>query len=278
MQIDFHHGVTYVIARLAGFDHRQADVVSYCSQYVDDAVNSGTICFDNGAMFTRISSAHKTKDFFGDLRDRAASRFVGDVLPLGHGAALSDPDRPYLAWRYRDSDGNIIERNNTAIFIQAAHEMCKAMQCFRAGSPDANVPGLTVAQRDKLGRRLSDIREEDGQGRHNRWLALIAQGEFDFPPIKVAYKDKGQDLIFGGAEYNASGATHIGFADTVDSINAIEQAVFKDRKCTFAELLAALQADLKGHEKLHAYLVNRTPKYGSADPAAQANAQRVIKL
>jgi hypothetical protein len=51
MQIDYHHGVTYVIARMAGFDHRQADVVAYCSQYVDDAVNSGTIRFDNGAMF-----------------------------------------------------------------------------------------------------------------------------------------------------------------------------------------------------------------------------------
>ncbi len=304
MQIDFHHGVAYVIARLAGFDHRQADVVAYCSQYVDDAVNSGTICFDNGAMFSRISSAHKAldyrnfsdlenhnvwipfhflpgnggrpagdnpdgtfirkivcrpgspvarqmlqaciadrnrsyglhrlgvtmhvyadtwahqgfagvchkinditlvdekeqpdtsfedrlKDFFGDLRDRAASRFVGDVMPLGHGAALSNPDQPYLAWRYRDSDGNLVPRNNTDIFIQAAHEMCKAMQCFRAGNPDANVPGLTVAQRDKLGRWFVDIRAESGGERHKSWLDLIARGEFDFPAVKVTYKDKG---------------------------------------------------------------------------------------
>jgi formate C-acetyltransferase len=90
--------------------------------------------------------------------------------------------------------------------------------------------------------------------------------------------EKGRDLIFGGAQYNSSGATHIGFADTVDSLSAVEQAVFKERKCTFAELLSALQADFKGHEKLHAYLVNRAPKYGSADPAAQTNAQRVVKL
>ncbi len=89
--------------------------------------------------------------------------------------------------------------------------------------------------------------------------------------------DKGRDLIFGGAQYNSSGATHIGFADTVDSLSAIEHAVFKERRCTFAELLDALQADFKGHEKLHAYLVNRTPKYG-ADPEAQSIARRVVKL
>jgi formate C-acetyltransferase len=90
--------------------------------------------------------------------------------------------------------------------------------------------------------------------------------------------ENGRDLIFGGAQYNSSGATHIGFADTVDSLSAIEQAVFKECKCTFSELLSALETDFNGHEKLHAYLVNRTPKYGSADPVSRANAQRVVKL
>jgi pyruvate formate-lyase/glycerol dehydratase family glycyl radical enzyme len=90
--------------------------------------------------------------------------------------------------------------------------------------------------------------------------------------------EKGADLIHGGAVYNASGATHIGFADTVDSLSAIEQAVFIEKKCTLAELIAALQADFKGHEKLHAYMVNKTPKYGSDHPVAQANAQYMVKL
>lgn len=88
--------------------------------------------------------------------------------------------------------------------------------------------------------------------------------------------EKGKDLIFGGALYNASGATHIGFADTVDSLNAIEKAVFIDKKCTFAELIAALKADFKGYENLHAYLVNKTPKYGTEDPIAVKNSQNLI--
>lgn len=72
MQIDFHHGVTYVTARLAGFDDREAEIVAYAAQYVDDATNSGLIGFTNGAMYKRISSAHRTLDYrnFKELANR----------------------------------------------------------------------------------------------------------------------------------------------------------------------------------------------------------------
>ena len=90
--------------------------------------------------------------------------------------------------------------------------------------------------------------------------------------------EKGKDLIMGGALYNSSGATHIGFADAVDSLNAIEQAVFTDKQCDFAELIQALKADFKGHEKLHAYLVNKTPKYGTDNPVARNNARNLVKF
>ena len=58
MQIDGHHTMTYVLARMVGFTHDEADIISYSAQYVDDATNSGVIEFDNGATFSRISSAH----------------------------------------------------------------------------------------------------------------------------------------------------------------------------------------------------------------------------
>jgi formate C-acetyltransferase len=90
--------------------------------------------------------------------------------------------------------------------------------------------------------------------------------------------EKGKDLIRGGALYNSSGATHIGFADTVDSLNAIEKAVFIDRQCTFAQLIQAIKDDFKGYEKLHAYLVNKTPKYGTEDPIAVKNSQNLIRF
>ncbi|MES9906835.1 MAG: DUF6765 family protein, partial [Sedimenticola sp.] len=63
MQIDFHHTVTYIVARLAGFNHKKAEVIAYCAQYVDDATNAGLIHFNNEAMYKRISSAHKMLDY-----------------------------------------------------------------------------------------------------------------------------------------------------------------------------------------------------------------------
>jgi pyruvate formate-lyase/glycerol dehydratase family glycyl radical enzyme len=115
----------------------------------------------------------------------------------------------------------------------------------------------------------------------NEYLGRTHQELMPTPLLSSFFEgplEKGKDLIFGGALYNSSGATHIGFADTVDSLNAIEQAVFIDKKCTFAELLDALKADFTNYEKLHAYLINKTPKYGTDNPIAMKNAQNVIRF
>ncbi len=90
--------------------------------------------------------------------------------------------------------------------------------------------------------------------------------------------ESGRDLIFGGALYNSSGATHIGFSDTVDSLCAIEQAVFIDKKCTFAELLKALQKDFKGYDILHKYLVNKTPKFGDCSEISGRHSRNLVKF
>ena len=63
MDIDSHHAGTYVVARLAGMSHRDAEIVAYCAQYVDDATNEGVIRFDTGASYLRICSAHKMLDY-----------------------------------------------------------------------------------------------------------------------------------------------------------------------------------------------------------------------
>ncbi|MGV1099796.1 DUF6765 family protein [Thiovibrio sp. JS02] len=62
MQIDFHHAVTYVAARCAGFSPEEAATVAYAAQYVDDATASGPVWFDNKAMYLRCSSAHASLD------------------------------------------------------------------------------------------------------------------------------------------------------------------------------------------------------------------------
>lgn len=75
MQIDGHHTATYVAARLAGFLHDEAEIISYAAQYVDDATNGGAVHFaDSAYLYSRIASAHKMIDYtnFVDVENHLA--------------------------------------------------------------------------------------------------------------------------------------------------------------------------------------------------------------
>ncbi len=115
----------------------------------------------------------------------------------------------------------------------------------------------------------------------NEYMGHVHQEMLPTPLLSALFQgpmDKGRDLIRGGALYNSSGATHIGFGDVVDSLNAIEQAVFIDRRYTFAELLDAVRSDFAGPEgeKMRQYLKNRTPRYGTEEPVARKNARNLV--
>jgi hypothetical protein len=64
MQMDGHHTMTYVAARIAGFEHPEAEIIAYSAQYIDDATNSGPIQFSNSLfMYERSAPAHKMIDY-----------------------------------------------------------------------------------------------------------------------------------------------------------------------------------------------------------------------
>jgi hypothetical protein len=310
MQIDFHHGVTYCLARLAGFDRSQAQIIAHAAQYVDDAIEEGPIRFDNGQVYKRIASAHKAldyrnfeqmanqqvwipfhflpgndgmpagqhisqqaidrtichpnshvaqdmlrecieqrqaphglhrlgismhvfadtwahqgftgvnheinrasdlldalgqpdlkqrqriRDFFAkamgeQLLDRVTGFFISEVLPLGHGAVLSYPDKPFLKWGYTNGLGLVVQRDNPQDFLTAAEEMCLWMQRYLAGNPQARVPGLPEGDRRAIAELLNGIREWESKARHERWLAAIGQGKFSFGAEEVAYIEEG---------------------------------------------------------------------------------------
>jgi Family of unknown function (DUF6765) len=305
MQIDFHHTVTYVVSRLAGFSKKDANIVAYSSQYVDDAVNSGVVHFRNGAMYSRISSAHKmldyrnfeelgnhqvwipfhflpgnekkaaganpnasfidkiickpdsyvardmlksciadhandkayslhrlgismhvyadtwahqnfagvnhkinrvenlrsqeieeggwfdrVKDYFGEV----ASRFVSDALPLGHGAALSNPDKPYLdKWEYTDGNGKPVVRENLTEFQEAAQCMFRAMKSFQAKDKNLSATDqIPTADMAQIAKNFQSFTDESGDERHGMWLASIAAGDFSFGAEEVGYISKGR--------------------------------------------------------------------------------------
>lgn len=116
----------------------------------------------------------------------------------------------------------------------------------------------------------------------NEYFGAIHQEVMPSPLLSALFEgpmQKGVDLIRGGAMYNSSGATHIGFADVVDSLNAIEQVVFTGEKYSFSELLGALDNNFSGAGggKMQAYLKNHTPRYGAEHPVARKNAKNLIR-
>lgn len=314
MDIDFHHAVTYIVGRIAGFNHQQARTVAHAAQYVDDATDEGIVRFNNGAMYRRMATAHRMLDYrnYAELSTRLVwipfhflpgnaglgphenpdgsfieklitrpnspiaqemvrasildykkpyalhrlgitahvyvdtwahqgfagvnhrvnavrdvkrngetderfrqkvARFFNGFLhqavpPLGHGAALSYPDRPYLVWSYYNGRGELIERNNAEVFVDAADHLCRVFRRFLARDPDADVPGLTATVRDQLLTMLAGFREGSGQERHARWLDALRLGRFGFGKVDLKYVAKGRDSwrheALGTAEGNDS--------------------------------------------------------------------------
>ncbi|HYD94948.1 MAG TPA: DUF6765 family protein [Noviherbaspirillum sp.] len=313
MQIDFHHGVTYVCARLSGFSREEAGIIAHSAQYVDDATRAGEIYFDNGMIYTRIASAHKmldyknfsalandrawlpfhflpgndgeaapaahtaldreeylrrcicrpnspvaqdlarlvverqnrayalyrlgiamhvyvdtwahqgfvgfqhpvnvatnleaehehdTKrlrlriiDFFQDEIDQLASKWVGSSLPLGHGAVLSYPDRPYLKWSYTNGHGERVLRDNPRDFVDAAQQMFQVFCRYREFPSVGNAVFDKTYPLPEAFARVADVLtvtlDENGELRHQAWLAHIAQGTFGFAD-EVRYIAKGE--------------------------------------------------------------------------------------
>jgi formate C-acetyltransferase len=116
----------------------------------------------------------------------------------------------------------------------------------------------------------------------NEALGRTHQRKLPTPLLSALFEgpmEKGKDLIYGGAVYNASGGTHIGFADTVDSLNAIEQTVFTERRFTLPQLLEGMKSDFSGeYLAMGAWLANRAPKYGSDNDVAVKNAAELIRF
>jgi formate C-acetyltransferase len=85
----------------------------------------------------------------------------------------------------------------------------------------------------------------------------------------------GLDVSAAGALYNTSGCCCSGIADAVDSLAVIRQLVYEERRCTLAELRAALAANWEGHEELRLIAQHRVPKWGNNDSRADELAVRI---
>ena len=88
---------------------------------------------------------------------------------------------------------------------------------------------------------------------------------------------RGRDYNAGGARYNTSYIQGVGIGSITDSLSAINKHVFQDERISLAGLLKAMKKNFKGEEKLRARLINKTPRYGNDDEAADSIMRTVFQ-
>jgi len=89
--------------------------------------------------------------------------------------------------------------------------------------------------------------------------------------------EKGVDVNKGSAKYNFSGVHVTGFSDIIDSLAAIDWAVFKEKKVNMEILVNALKKNFRGYKELHNYLLYKCPKYGNDDDQVDIYASKATE-
>jgi len=90
--------------------------------------------------------------------------------------------------------------------------------------------------------------------------------------------ETGLDYHNGGARYNTTYIQGVGIGSLTDSLSAIRWQVYDQGKLSLPELVAALDADFSGAEKLRLALINKAPKYGNDDAYADGIMRDIFDL
>jgi formate C-acetyltransferase len=88
--------------------------------------------------------------------------------------------------------------------------------------------------------------------------------------------EKARDYNDGGPRYNTNYIQCVGIGTITDSLSSIRKHVFQEKKLTVAGLLNALATDFDNANELRLRLVNKTPRYGNDDDAADGIMMRVF--
>jgi len=86
----------------------------------------------------------------------------------------------------------------------------------------------------------------------------------------------GRDVSAGGAKYNSTTLSMLGCATLADSLMAIKAIVFDEAQMTLAEFAKILSSDYENNERLRQYIINKLPKYGTGDAAADAFSAKLM--
>jgi pyruvate formate-lyase/glycerol dehydratase family glycyl radical enzyme len=85
--------------------------------------------------------------------------------------------------------------------------------------------------------------------------------------------EKGRDVTWGGALYDLTSIQVAGLADAGDSLYAIQQLIYEQKRFSLKELLNILKTDYQHHRALQQELLHQFPRYGNGIAAVDQMTQ-----
>ena len=107
--------------------------------------------------------------------------------------------------------------------------------------------------------------------RGNRLIEMIYSEAMPAPFLSVLTDDcisRGVDYNAGGARYNNSFIQGVGIGSITDSLSALKELVYDQKRLSLPELVAKLDGNFRDDEPLRQRLLNKTRKYGNDDDYA----------
>ena len=225
-----------------------------------------------------------TDDHFGNT-DCAN---VNLALPLLQALKGHDQD----LWNYSPRDQRLILATNYLNYLfpgdgkasrlvrRTCHALRKrrdARQGFYVYQPPSSMEELLERFQARLNRLTQSILADHQE------IERRLREAFTTPLASSLYKgcvERGLDVYEGGADINSSGIQAVAVTDVADSLHALDEVVFQQRRYTMTEVLHALETNFEGDgpQQIRAALL-AVPKFGDdAAPEATAWVNRVLRI
>ncbi len=120
---------------------------------------------------------------FEDFKARLIGS-AGEVMPVGHAAVATYPDRPYLVWRYAHENGLVVQRDNPADYLEAGRKLFDffARLCQGHGQYGRSRPVKWSDIKNELKKIIT--KEADKKNRIKAWKKAISAGKLFSPTAK----------------------------------------------------------------------------------------------
>lgn len=109
--------------------------------------------------------------------------------------------------------------------------------------------------------------------RGNNLIEMLYAKYMPAPFMSVLTDDcikNGRDYNNGGARYNSRYIQFVGLGSITDCLSSVKKHVFDEQTMSMEKLMQVLAADFEGYEKERQIFLNKTPKYGNDDDAADS--------